>query len=802
MAGEVSAGDLRLDILGFSESAISSIDRTTKSLNALSRSMNNFDKALPLTSANTLSMFFKKISEATNSLNTASLDRLASSAKALSSLSRIGNLGKLDFGAVGTGFELLSEKIEPFLNKVKEAEASLTSLNGIMSKSGKLSNFMQEDKGGKGKNGGLLSLVKWTAVVHFARKLGGWTYKIAQHGADFAETLNLWKVAMGTELLPQATAFVDKLSEAYGISKETLMNAQATFKNMLGSLGKISDQQAYIMSEGITQMALDYASLYNQSFEDAFTKFQAALAGQVRPIRSVSGFDITETTLADLYASLGGEKTIRQLNRTEKQLLSILAIYNQMGKSGAQGDLARTINSFANQSRVAKDQMKEILSYSGAILTNWLSTSGIMSKVVGFLIFVSDVLEEVAKSKGALEQGTSDVFGDVSDSASDAEDAVDDLQAKLLGFDKFRALNQDEETDIGLDQTLIDALSKYQSALGNVDMEANAVAERLKEISGLFDENGVFNLQQWEKLIDNVKDFAIAIGVAFSVANCKKILDFATSIFSVKNGFGALSGVLAGGALYFLLKAIDAFREGDIVAGVLCTTISVALVGAFVLLNKQAIATALTALGKFISTLLLTNVIAGGSTLMAIVRLATSFGALGAAIAGALLIAQNWGNMNWWQKLIGIVGVATTAILGLAIAMGAFQSAWSFGAAAAGIVAGIAMIAASVASAKKDAEVPVSYYAEGGLPDKGSLFIAGEAGAEYVYDMGGGQSGVANVQQIAQATYQGTMSALRDWWGGTGAKGDIPQLQEANSTGMYQAVTKVAKSYGEKWSKY
>jgi hypothetical protein len=93
-------------------------------------------------------------------------------------------------------------------------------------------------------------------------------------------------------------------------------------------------------------------------------------------------------------------------------------------------------------------------------------------------------------------------------------------------------------------------------------------------------------------------------------------------------------------------------------------------------------------------------------------------------------------------------------------------------------------------------------YANGGLPDKGSMFIAGEAGAEYVYNMPNGQSGVANVQQIAQATYQGTMSALRDWWGGTGAKGDIPQLREANATGMYQAVTGVAKSYGEKWSNY
>ena len=45
------------------------------------------------------------------------------------------------------------------------------------------------------------------------------------------------------------------------------MNAQATFKNMLGSLGQISESTAYALSEGITQMAIDYASLYNVNFE-------------------------------------------------------------------------------------------------------------------------------------------------------------------------------------------------------------------------------------------------------------------------------------------------------------------------------------------------------------------------------------------------------------------------------------------------------------------------------------------------------------------------------------------------------
>jgi hypothetical protein len=45
----------------------------------------------------------------------------------------------------------------------------------------------------------------------------------------------------------------------------------------------------------------------------------------------------------------------------------------------------------------------------------------------------------------------------------------------------------------------------------------------------------------------------------------------------------------------------------------------------------------------------------------------------------------------------------------------------------------------------------ISYLAEGGMVDKGSLFVAGEAGAELVTQMPSGQTGVTNVKQLKQA---------------------------------------------------
>ena len=207
-----SAGTLDLSILGTSNEAIASIDKTVKSLNSLSRIINKINKT--------------------------------------------------DWGKVNSGFSKLTVSLTPFINKINEAQASLVALNNILSKTSKISNII-DNSSKPSKFGGLSSLFKlgkWTAVLYTARRIGRVFGNIVTKGSDFGETLNLWQVSMGQEFLPMATEFVNKLNEAYGISKKTLMNSQAIFKNMLGSLGQISEQTAYRLSEGITQMALDYAS--------------------------------------------------------------------------------------------------------------------------------------------------------------------------------------------------------------------------------------------------------------------------------------------------------------------------------------------------------------------------------------------------------------------------------------------------------------------------------------------------------------------------------------------------------------
>ena len=858
-----SAGDLSLEISGYSDKATASIDKTVISLNALSRAITKVNEANIALAGSKLENLFRKIANATNSINTDNLDRLAISAKSLASISKIGNLSKMDFTKVGDGFEYLSEKIAPFLAQVREAEASLVSLYGIVGKSGKITNITQPYQGKSGFN--FLNLGKWMAVLYTARKLGKVVADITKSGADYVETLNLWEVAMG-EYTDKATVFVNKMNEAYGISEKTLMNAQATFKNMLGSLGNLSDEMAYSLSESVTRMAVDYASLYNVGIEEAMTKFQAALAGQVRPIRSVSGYDITENTLYQLYQSIGGTKTIRQLSQTEKRLLSIYAIFNQMQGSGALGDMSKTIETFANQSRIMQESWDRTASYAGLIITKLLQTFGVMKNINAVLIFTSSLLKATADYMGAIESQGGDPFASTQESAEDASKAVDELQGKLLGFDKFRSLQGTEESDVSIDQALADAMASYENSMKGSSFEAQKIAQSwLKTIGLIYDaETGAVTV---EKEFERIYHLMKLVGSAFlgivSILGAKgiygliikiagssgKLANILTKTFSVKN-----IGIIAvAAALYYMYTTNEQFRKSvDKLLNVLMSALSsviepigevlgiIAIVLAEILdllapmiadilngvtaiisfldeanliapmLYAILTAVALFKMQKWVSSIgLLIESFSGLKSILA--KLLTQmqltnvigFGVLIVGISSLVSIMENWGDMSTWQKVIGLLGAVTVAALGAAIAFGAFHSAWSLGLAAAGITAGIIAITAALNNTKKDIDnMEISMHADGGFPDKGTMFIAGEAGAEYVYDMPNGQSGVANIQQIAQATYQGTTSALRDWWGGMSAKNDIPQLTEANATGMYQAVTGVAKSYGKKWSNY
>ena len=137
------------------------------------------------------------------------------------------------------------------------------------------------------------------------------------------------------------------------------------------------------------------------------------------------------------------------------------------------------------------------------------------------------------------------------------------------------------------------------------------------------------------------------------------------------------------------------------------------------------------------------------------------------AIAGILaynIFSELMKNMNDTDKTIGIIIGGIVALIASIVALKhALAGDW-VGAISSGAAAGIGL-------GVMIAGIRAKTYANGGIPDKGSLFFAGESGAELVTTMSGGRTGVSNTEQLREAVY----GALSDWW--STAQYDIPEQQ-------------------------
>ena len=616
-------------------------------------------------------------------------------------------------------------------------------------------------------------------IRNVTKQLGQDLAKIVQYGIDYEETLNLWQTAMRGNI-SQARVFTSEMTKAYGISSATLMNYQATFKNMLGALGNISEDTAYGLSKALTQMALDFSSLYNVSVESAMTKFQAVLSGQVRPIRT-AGYDITEQTLFQLYQSIGGTKTVRQLNQTEKQLLRILAVYEQMERSGATGDLAKTLASSANQLRMMNEQSKEFATWIGVGFNTLMEKSGILVNINAGLYVATELAKSLAYSLGYVE---TDWGVEFAEGVENGEEEVEKLKGKLLGFDKFQVLQSGAEDGLDITDEILKAINSYKDIFEGVDNPAVKTATSLLEALGgnlvdVKNEAGEVVGQIWQfppALTETVKllgSFAAAIAVigliAFEKALWAAFLRLLPLIKSLLNVNGALMLLRTAGlalVIYGLTNLITKWDELSTGAKIAYGAITAVGVAMMILSSKQTMA-----LIKSLGTLIIKAI----STAKTFIELAIVNGTLGYSIASltiavvgavagfTLLISafsdiQNWSDMSSLEKVSTILKIVAGAAFLAATAIAAFHTSWSMGAAAVAIGVGIAAIVASMATASvaaKQMEKDIQMKADGGLATKGSLFYAGEAGPELVTQTSGGGSTIMNMKQLEDAVARG-----------------------------------------------
>lgn len=394
--------------------------------------------------------------------------------------------------------------------------------------------------------------VKWAILGQAISKVVGKIAEVTRVSADYIETLNVLQVAFdgNTESIRR---FADTYADTLNLDDATIIDAASKFKMLSKSMG-LATETGEKLSELMTKITLDYASLYNyQDIGKAQTVLQNAMQGYGKSLKQRSGVSVLETTVQTTLDTLGVDAYVEDMNDAEKAIARVIAIEYQLMSS--QGDLARTIEAPANQMRIMKEQLSllarnignvfipivaKLLPYLNAILIVLNAIISVIARLVGYKEDMFDVY---------TEPNTIEYFDGVGAAIDGVGDSAEKTAKKLQGlrsFDKLNVIKSPTDTGGagggaggglgGINPNLLKAFNsladQYKTKLDDIETKATKIANKILGWLGFAKKDG-----KW--VFEKVKPgtvLATIITVAGLGAKIKQIYDFLKKIGLIKAG--------------------------------------------------------------------------------------------------------------------------------------------------------------------------------------------------------------------------------------------------------------------------
>lgn len=464
-------------------------------------------------------------------------------------------------GKINTKINKLNTALNKTSTSSNKAKNSIKSTSDVLKQMSSMSNTISKSFN-KMFDAGKLYLF-WNVTKRIRDAMVG----LIESSVDYIETQNLFDTSMQGNS-DRAYKFMNTMANTFGLARTELMNYQASFNNVMKSLPGLGDETAYVLSETLMKMSIDYASLFNFTLPKAMEKFQAALVGSVKPIRDKTGLDITEKTIQGVAKNIGVEKTVGQLNQVEKRLLRIIALQDQLGEIGAIGDFSYTLEQPANQLKVLQQQLQELGVWLGNV---FIGTIGkILPYINGFvmaLVAMAKALaifvgyKETKTNKDPLQiEDTTNSVDDLSSGLGGATARAKELKKVLMGFDVLNVITTPTEssggggagTDLDIDPAILNALKEYDNQMEKIRMKAIDIRDRLLEWLGftwdLDEEGNIINLRLGDGYtnLEKIRDALIAMGVIIAGFKIlKKIIQLVTFIKELKIAISSISKALA-----------------------------------------------------------------------------------------------------------------------------------------------------------------------------------------------------------------------------------------------------------------
>ena len=312
-------------------------------------------------------------------------------------------------------------------------EADLKDVNRDLKKlDQRLDNTSKQAKKGFSVIGTTVKAVLGAVVV---REAGRATMALAEFGSQVEEMQSM-SGAVFAEFTDDVRRELEGFAKAVGRSRFDLEGMAASVQDTFVPLGFARDEAAK-MSVALTRLAVDVGSFKNEQDPAVMQAFTSALVGNHEAVRRF-GIVITEGSLKQELFRMGITKNIDEVTNQEKVQARLNLIY--AGTTDAQGDAARTANSYANRVKGLSGSFDELkFNLSENLMP-------VFTEVVIFFDELTKGINRAGERLGIFADQTEKTFDDIiiaryGMSMSQLIDTIDELRE--AGFSLSRIFDEE-----------------------------------------------------------------------------------------------------------------------------------------------------------------------------------------------------------------------------------------------------------------------------------------------------------------------------------------------------------------------
>lgn len=324
-----------------------------------------------------------------------------------------------------------------------------------------------------GLKGALLSLGKTIVVAFGVRQLVRFGKQAIDTASDLQEVQNVVDTAFG-DMAYKMEEFAATSIRTFGISKLAAKQTGSTFMAMARGMG-IAMDSASNMAISLTGLSADMSSFYNVSQDIASTALKSIFTGETETLKQF-GIVMTQANLQTFAYSQGIKQNVSDMDQATITQLRYLYVMQQT--SLAQGDFAKTSGSWANQTRILKEQWKEFLGILGTgliqvltpvvrflntALSYLISFANAVGKVLSTLFGIKQTAIDVGKATTSIGAGSEDAATGLGNMGKAAKKAGKDAKRGTADFDQLNNVTENIADSAG-------GASDAVSGIGAIDL--------------------------------------------------------------------------------------------------------------------------------------------------------------------------------------------------------------------------------------------------------------------------------------------------------------------------------------------